>query len=174
MFLFSAGSSPINCLILPCQMWYLEVHGRAQRGSPPGLAKMCRHTKFCDDWSNCWWDMVICRFFKMAAAAVLDFYIFKIWRVGRIKRLKVRRHAKFHGDQSSRCWDMAIFQDGGRRHVGFLKCRNFRFRRVKRINMHHRAKFRGDRSHRCWDMAMERSPRNLAFWRSLTLLTLPT
>jgi len=45
--------------------------------------------------------------------------------------------------------DFSIFQHGGRRHLGFLKCRNFRIRRVKRIKVHQRAKFRGDRSNRC-------------------------
>jgi len=40
--------------------------------------------------------------FKMAAAAMLDFYILEILRVGRAKSVQMRRPAEFHGDQSSR------------------------------------------------------------------------
>jgi len=42
--------------------------------------------------------------------------------------------------------DFSIFQDGGRRHVGFLKCRNFTIRTVKRVKMPHGANIRGNRS----------------------------
>ena len=47
----------------------------------------------------------------------------------RVEMVKMRLHAKFNGDRSNHCWDMAIFlfffQDGGRRHPRFLKGRNF-------------------------------------------------
>jgi len=45
--------------------------------------------------------------------------------------VNLRHRAKFRGDQSNRCGNMAFFhfQDGGRRHVGFLKCRNFNSRK---------------------------------------------
>ena len=36
-------------------------------------AKLCHHAKFRDDWSNAGRDAAIFRFFKMAAAAILDF-----------------------------------------------------------------------------------------------------
>ena len=40
---------------------------------PVRRANMRNHAKFCTDWSNRCRDMAIFRFFKMAAAAVLDF-----------------------------------------------------------------------------------------------------
>jgi len=62
-------------------------------------------------------------FFKMAAAAVLDFQNFKLSTVRRLKRVEMRRHAKF-GQNMSKCGgdmtDFSIFQDGGRRHLAFL------------------------------------------------------
>jgi len=71
------------------------------------------------------------------------------------------------GQRASRCrnsWrsvkpllrygDISIFHDGGSRHLGFLKCGNFRDGRVKSIQMRHHAKFRGDRPNRCWDTVM--------------------
>jgi len=33
--------------------------------------------------------------------------------------------SKFRKDRSNRCGDIAIFQDSGRRHLGFSKIRNF-------------------------------------------------
>ena len=115
-------------------------------------------------------------FFKMAAAAILDFSNFKLLMVGRLKRAELRRLAKFgrnpsnrgrnmaifrfmkmaaaaildfsnfklngraaeEGRSASPCqigskWvktrrrysDFSIFQDGGRRHLGFLKFKPF-------------------------------------------------
>jgi len=40
-------------------------------------AKLHHHAKFRSDRSNRWWDMAIFRFFKMAAAAILDFQPWK-------------------------------------------------------------------------------------------------
>jgi len=55
-------------------------------------------------------DMVIFRFFKMAAAAMLDFSNFKFLTVERLKRAELRRHAKFGRNRSNRVRDMAIFR----------------------------------------------------------------
>jgi len=41
--------------------------------------------------------------------------------------------------------DLSIFQDGGRRHLGFLNLKFLAVRRVDRVELRHRAKFRGDR-----------------------------
>ena len=57
----------------------------------------------------------------MAAAAILNFSNFKFSTVGRLKRAELRRRAKFGRNRSKRGRDMAIFQDGGRRHLGFFK-----------------------------------------------------
>jgi len=56
------------------------------------------------------------RFFKMAAAAMLDFRNFKFLTVGTLKRVELHRHAKFYRNRPNRGWDMVIFrffQDGG-------------------------------------------------------------
>jgi len=61
--------------------------------------------------------MAILLRFKKATAAILDFYIFEILTITAVKKIKLRHHAKFRGDRSNHCWDMAIFrflQDGGR------------------------------------------------------------
>ena len=65
--------------------------------------------------------------FKMAAAAILDFSNFKFLTVGRLKRGELRRHAKFGRNRLKRprYGDFSIFQDGGRRHLGFFKFQIF-------------------------------------------------
>ena len=72
--------------------------------------------------------MAIFRFFKMAAAAILDFFKFQTFN-GRTAQ---------EGRSASPCqiWsksvktlpsygDFSIFQDGGRRHLGFLKFKSW-------------------------------------------------
>ena len=58
-----------------------------------------------------------------------------------VKKVKVRHHAKF----SQNCWNsgqnMAIFQDGGRRHVDFQNFKFLTVGMVKKIELHHCAKF---------------------------------
>ena len=56
---------------------------------------MRHRTKFREDWSNRSGDMADFRFFKMAAAAILDFGNFKFLTVGTLKRVELRLHAKF-------------------------------------------------------------------------------
>jgi len=61
--------------------------------------------------------MAIFRFFKMAAAATLNFHILEILMVGTLKMAKLRHRAKFGRNRSNRGRDMAIFgffQNGGR------------------------------------------------------------
>ena len=55
-------------------------------------------------------DMAIFRFFKMAAAAILDFWKLKFLTVGTLKRVKLRLHAKFWQNRSNRGWGMTIFR----------------------------------------------------------------
>ena len=43
--------------------------------------------------------MAIFRIFKIAAAAILDFWNYKFLNVGRIISVELRHHAKFHGDR---------------------------------------------------------------------------
>ena len=66
--------------------------------------------KFGKNRSNCGHDMSIFRFFKMAAAAILDFSNFKFLTVGQLKRFEMRLRAKF-GQNRSKCGrDMVIFR----------------------------------------------------------------
>jgi len=72
--------------------------------------KWRQHAKFCGDRSNRRRDMAIFRFFKMAAAAILNFSNLKFLTVGRLKRVELRRHAKFGRNRSNRGREMVIFQ----------------------------------------------------------------
>jgi len=66
--------------------------------------------KFGQNRSNCGRDMSIFRFFKMAAAAILDFQIFEILTVGTLNSFEMRLRAKFGQNRSKRGRDMAIFR----------------------------------------------------------------
>ena len=55
--------------------------------------------------------------FKMAAAAILDFWNFKFLTVETVKSVELHLLAKFRRNRSNRGWDITIFrffQDGGR------------------------------------------------------------
>jgi len=54
--------------------------------------------------------MAIFRFFKMAAAAILDLSNFKFLTVGQLNRFEMRLRAKFGQNRSKRGRDMAIFR----------------------------------------------------------------
>ena len=76
-----------------------------------------QRAKFHENRLNRGRNMAIFRFFNMAAAAILNFRNFKILMVGTFKRVELHLRPKY-GDYS-------IFQDGGRRHLGFLKFQIF-------------------------------------------------
>jgi len=62
-----------------------------------------RHlAKFRKDTLNRSGDMADFRFFKLAAAAILDFRNFKFLTVGTLKRVDLRLHAKFCRNRSNR------------------------------------------------------------------------
>jgi len=61
-------------------------------------------------WSNRGRNMAIFEFFKMTAAAILNFSNFKFLTVGRLKRAELRRLAKLGRSRSKRGRDMAIFR----------------------------------------------------------------
>ena len=56
---------------------------------------MRHRAKFREDRSNRSVDIADFRFFKMAAAAILDFGNFKFLTVGTLKRVELRPRAKF-------------------------------------------------------------------------------
>ena len=62
----------------------------------------------------------------------LDFQNFNFSTVRTVKRVELHHYAKFCRNRSNRGRDIAIFsnfQDGGRRHVGFLKFQIFNGRK---------------------------------------------
>jgi len=66
-----------------------------------------RHwAKFRRNRLNCGRDMVIFQFFKMAAAAVLDFKNFKFLTVGTVKKVELHQCAKCRRNRSKRGRDM--------------------------------------------------------------------
>jgi len=58
------------------------------------------------------------------------------------------------GQTVTEIWRLFHFQEGGRRHVGFLSFKFLTVDRQKRIELRHRAKFRRNWSNRCRDMAI--------------------
>ena len=71
---------------------------------------MHQYAKFRRNRLNCGRDMVIIRFFKMAAAAILDFQNVNFLTFGTVKRVELRNHAKFCRNRSNHARDTAIFQ----------------------------------------------------------------
>ena len=63
---------------------------------------MRHRTKFRVGRSNRSGDMANFRFFKMAAAVILDFGNFKFLTVGTLKRVELRLHAKFWRNRPKR------------------------------------------------------------------------
>ena len=63
---------------------------------------MRHRTKFREDWSNRSGVKADFRFFKMAAAAILDFGNFKFLMVGTLERVELRLRAKFCRNRSNR------------------------------------------------------------------------
>ena len=96
---------------------------------------MRHHAKFHQNrWHGCR-DMAILRFSIWRPSAILDLWRSNFLTVGEVKRPILHQHTKFHKDRSNRCRDIAIFvifQDGGRRHLGFSKIKNFNGRSTAR------------------------------------------
>jgi len=76
-------------------------------------------------WLQRYGDLTV---FKLAAVRHLGFVKFKFLTAWVVERPILHNRAKFREDLSIHCWYIAIFvvfQDGGRRHLGFWKIRNF-------------------------------------------------
>ena len=70
-------------------------------------------------------------------------------------RVRTHQHAKFRQNRSIGCGDIKIFsffQDGGCRHLGFLKSLNFIGYCVQKVESHQHAKFCQNRSISCEDI----------------------
>ena len=92
--------------------------------------------------------MAIFRFFKMAAAAILDFRNFVFLTVWAVKMFKMLHHAKFGQNRLNRGRDMEIFRFFKMAAAAILDFENFKFLMVgavMRVELHHRAKFRQNR-----------------------------
>ena len=103
--------------------------------------------------------MAIFRFFKMAAAAIVNFSNFKFLTVGRLKRVELRRCAKFGRNRSNRGRDMAIFEFFKMAAAAILDFSNFKFltgARLRKAELRRRAKFGRNGSKRGRDMAIFR------------------
>ena len=72
--------------------------------------EMHHRAKFRQNRLNRSRDMAILDFFKMAAAAIFDFWNFKFLTVGTLSRVELHNHAKFRRNCSNHGWDMAIFR----------------------------------------------------------------
>ena len=85
-----------------------------------------QHAKFCQNRSICCKDIKIFRFFKMAAAVILNCWICKILLADGVRRGNTHHCTKFRQNffLLRRYCNFSNFQNG-RRHLGFLKSRNF-------------------------------------------------
>ena len=63
----------------------------------------------------------------MAAAAILDFWIFKFLTVGTVKRVELRHPAKFRWNRPKRGRDIAIYQFFKMAAAAILDFENFKF-----------------------------------------------
>jgi len=84
--------------------------------------------EWCNEWSNYGQDMSIFRFFKMAAAAILDFQILEILTPERLiwpNCVNVRQILSKSVKPRPRYGDFLILQDDDRRHLGFSNFRKF-------------------------------------------------
>ena len=84
--------------------------------------ELCHLAKFRRNRLNCARDMAIFRFFKMAAAAILDFSKFQNFNGGDGQEGRTTSPYQISlksAQPRPRYRDLSIFQDGGRRHLGF-------------------------------------------------------
>ena len=100
-------------------------------------------------------DIAIFWFFKMAAAAILDFQILTVRTVRTVKRVELRNHAKFCRNRLNRGRDMAIFRFFKMAEAAILDFKYFKFvtvGTVKKLKLHQCAKFHRNGSNRGRDM----------------------
>jgi len=70
--------------------------------------------------------MAIIRFFKMAAAAILDFQNFRFLTAGTVKGVEMDQRAKFRKNRLNRGRNMAIFRFFKMAVAAILDFRNFK------------------------------------------------
>ena len=109
-------SKMASAAILDFQNFKLLTVGQLKR------VEMRRHAKFDQNRLNYGRDMSIFRFFKMAAAAILDFSNFKFLTADSSRGRNASPCQIWSKSVATRprYGDFSIFQDGRRRHLGFL------------------------------------------------------
>ena len=108
-------------------------------------------------WKNGCGDIAILRFFKMAAAAILNFWKFNFLTASLLGRPILHNSAKFHRDRSMHCWDMAIFRFfkmAAVSHLGFWKVWILKLGRPRSAHTCHHTKFPQNQSNGCGDIAI--------------------
>jgi len=127
--------------ILDFQIWEISLADGVRRSQTHHGTKFRRNRAFfCG-------DIAIFRFLKKAAAAILDCRIRKILVADGVWRAQSKLVVPLW-----RYCDFSNFQDGRRRHFGFLKLWNFIGYWVQRIETHLHAKFRQNWSISCEDI----------------------
>ena len=123
-------------VILDFKIVKFLTFGHAKKVEPLHCAK------FGLNRSNPGRHMVIFYYSRWRPPPFLKFHIFKDWN-GQERRTVSSGQitSKLHQLQP-RYGDFSIFQDGGRRHLGFSKFHIFNSGTVKRVELRHRAKFR--------------------------------
>ena len=91
------------------------------------MAELRRRAKFGRNRSNCGRDMAIFRFFKMTAAAILDFSNFKFLTVDSSRGSKCVAMSNLVeiGQLAAAIWRFFDFSRWRRRHLGFFKFQIF-------------------------------------------------
>jgi len=85
-------------------------------------AELHRFAKFGRKRSKCGRDMAIFRFFKMVAAAILDFSNLKFLTVAQLKGVELHHHARF-SQTVAEIWRFFYFSNmAAVRHLGFVVC----------------------------------------------------
>jgi len=95
----------------------------------------------------------------MAAAAIVDFKIFKFLTVGTVKSVELRNRTKFRRNRSNRGRDIVIFRFFKMAAAAILDFRNFKFltvETVKKVELRQHAKFRWNRLNRGRDIVIYR------------------
>ena len=90
------------------------------------MVELHHYAKFCRNRFNRSRDITIFRYFKMAAAAVLDFRNLTFLTVRTVKRVKQHHGAKFRRNRLNRGRDMAIFRYFKMSAAAILHFKNFK------------------------------------------------
>ena len=108
-------------------------------------SRRIEHAKFCQNRSIGCKDIKIFRFFKMAAAIILNCWICKILLADDVRRGNTHHCTKYRQNNFfllRRYCNISNFQNGRRHHLGFLKSWILLNIGLERVETHEHAKFR--------------------------------